>query len=59
MNTSFLATRFARRSGECGTGIGTDTFTSGFEGPWTSHPTRYDNDYFKYLLDFDWEVRRG
>jgi catalase (peroxidase I) len=34
---------------------GVDAITSGFEGPWTSHPTSWDNDYFKYLLKFDWE----
>jgi catalase/peroxidase HPI len=34
---------------------GKDAITSGFEGPWTSHPTSWDNDYFKYLLKFDWE----
>jgi catalase-peroxidase len=34
---------------------GADAITSGFEGPWTSHPTSWDNDYFKYLLKFEWE----
>lgn len=33
--------------------------TSGIEGPWTKHPTKWDNDYFKYLVDFDWEVWDG
>jgi catalase-peroxidase len=37
--------------GECGTGSGADAFTSGFEGPWTSQPTQWDNDYFKYLVE--------
>ena len=47
--------------GECGTGVGADAFTSGFEGPWTSDPTKWDNVYFQYLADFDqqWEVHKG
>merc|ERR1719498_427550 len=28
---------------------------SGFEGQWTSEPTRFSNDYFKTLLSEDWE----
>lgn len=40
--------------GLCGTGSGADTSTSGFEGPWTSSPTTWDNDYFKNLLNFNW-----
>jgi catalase-peroxidase len=35
------------------------TFTSGFEGSWTAHPTRWDNDYFKYLVDYEWEKHKG
>jgi len=42
-------------AGNCGTGVGVDTFTSGFEGPWTSNPTQWDNEYFKNLFDYDWE----
>jgi len=38
---------------------GMKAVTSGIEGPWTSHPTRWDNDYFKYLTNFDWEVWDG
>ena len=38
---------------------GADAWTSGFEGPWTSKPTVFDNEYFKYLLDFEWEVHTG
>lgn len=38
---------------------GMNAVTSGFEGPWTSHPTRWDNDYFKYLIDFEWEPWQG
>jgi len=45
--------------GNCGTGKGADTFTSGFEGPWTSNPTSWDNSYFKYLVEFDWQKEVG
>jgi len=32
-----------------------DSITSGFEGPWTTNPTQWDNEYFTNLLHFDWE----
>ena len=34
---------------------GMDSVTSGFEGAWTSDPTKWDNDYFNYLVDYEWE----
>jgi len=42
-------------AGNCGTGVGDDTFTSGFEGPWTTNPTEWDNQYFTNLAVYDWE----
>jgi len=45
--------------GKCGTGVGNDTFSSGFEGPWTSTPTKWSNEYFKYLLQEEWETHTG
>lgn len=36
-----------------------DAVTSGFEGPWTENPTKFDNKYFQYLVDFDWEAIEG
>jgi catalase (peroxidase I) len=41
------------------TGMGSATWTSGFEGPWTSTPTRWSNEYFTYLLDYEWEPFLG
>jgi len=40
-------------------GIGRDTVTSGLEGAWTTHPTRWDNGYFHLLLNHDWELRKS
>jgi len=36
--------------------IGTDTVSSGIEGAWTSHPTKWDNGYFYMLFNHEWEL---
>ena len=43
----------------CGDGKGDNTFTSGFEGPWTTNPARWGNDFYNNLFDFDWELITG
>ena len=40
-------------------GVGRDTVTSGIEGAWTTHPTRWDNGYFSMLLNHDWELKKS
>jgi len=40
-------------------GIGRDTVTSGIEGAWTTHPTQWDNGYFKLLLGYDWWLKKS
>ncbi|WP_078083802.1 catalase/peroxidase HPI [Microbulbifer mangrovi] len=40
-------------------GIGRDAVTSGLEGAWTTHPTRWDNGYFEMLLNHEWEPRKS
>lgn len=30
---------------------------SGFDGPWTSDPVQFDNEYFRNLLEIEWEPR--
>lgn len=42
-----------------GAGHGDDTITSGIEGAWTPHPTRWDNEYFDVLLGYDWELTKS
>merc|ERR1711970_461125 len=45
--------------GMCGTGKGEDTFTSGFELPFTTRPTEWDNEYFQNLVKYNWTVHIG
>lgn len=40
-------------------GTGRHTVTSGIEGAWTTHPTRWDNDYFRLLFDYEWELKKS
>ena len=40
-------------------GIGRNTVTSGLEGAWTTHPTKWDNGYFSLLLNHDWKLSKS
>jgi catalase-peroxidase len=40
-------------------GFGDDTITSGLEGAWTPVPNRWDHDYFRVLLDYEWELTKS
>ena len=40
-------------------GVGRDSVTSGIEGAWTTHPTRWDNGYFDMLLNHEWELKKS
>ncbi|MFP4457666.1 MAG: peroxidase family protein, partial [Clostridia bacterium] len=39
-----------------GTGKGSDTITSGIEGPWTPTPIKWDMSYFETLFENDWDL---
>jgi catalase-peroxidase len=38
-------------------GVGRNTVTSGLEGAWTTHPTKWDNGYFDLLFKYEWELK--
>ena len=42
-----------------GKGMGRGTITSGIEGAWTTHPTKWDNGYFYLLFNYDWELKKS
>ena len=42
-----------------GSGKGSDTITSGLEGAWTTAPTKWDNNFFYNLFNYEWELVKG
>ena len=38
-----------------GTGNGANTMVSGLEGAWTTHPTKWDNEFLYLLFTYEWE----
>jgi catalase-peroxidase len=42
-----------------GKGHGNDAITSGIEGAWTPHPTRWDMGYFDVLFGYEWELAKS
>lgn len=42
-----------------GTGIGGDAITSGLELTWTTTPTKWNQDFFKHLFDYEWELTKS
>jgi len=39
-----------------GSGFGEHAITSGIEGPWVNTPTQWSDNYFRLLLDYDYEL---
>ena len=42
-----------------GSGKGVHTITSGLEGAWTTAPTKWDNNFFENLFNYEWELVKG
>src|SRR5258707_122001 len=38
------------------TGVGTDATTSGIEVTWSTTPTKWSNDFFEHLFEYEWEL---
>jgi catalase-peroxidase len=38
------------------TGVGAHAITSGLEVTWTTTPTRWSNDFFKHLFEYEYEL---
>ena len=39
--------------------VGRNSMSSGIEGAFTTHPTRWDYDYFHHLLNYDYELKKS
>ncbi len=42
-----------------GTGKGADTITSGLEVTWTTTPTKWSNNFFHNLFQYEWELTKS
>ena len=42
-----------------GTGNAGNTMVSGLEGAWTTHPTKWDNEFFHLLFAYDWALTKS
>jgi catalase-peroxidase len=42
-----------------GSGHGVDTITSGIEVTWTTTPTKWSNNFFHNLFEFEWELEKS
>jgi len=42
-----------------GTGKGADTISSGLEVTWTPTPTKWSNNFFRVLFDYEWELTKS
>jgi catalase-peroxidase len=42
-----------------GSGHGADTITSGLEGAWTVTPTKWSNNFFENLFNYEWELTQS
>ncbi|MDM7255146.1 MAG: catalase/peroxidase HPI [Paracoccus sp. (in: a-proteobacteria)] len=40
-------------------GVGRDAVTSGLEGAWTTHPTRWDSGFFDMLFGYEWTLTKS
>ena len=40
-------------------GMGEHTITSGLEGIWTATPTKWSNNFFENLFNFEWELTKS